>query len=321
MDTLCKLILELYRAAKETPVDEFQDLALALIKAQTAFRTAVWGTGNVTQDRLIAHSIHLHNEPLEMLSRWTSINRYDTAINKVVAKSGRALILHTPSWYGASDARAMLDYTKQFGHLNSMVITSASKNRPHGQWLSLYRADKHDHFSQADGRMLEQILPHLIEALEINRIIGKVPSAHSDSGMTGARAIARSDGTLYHCGKKFAELVLEIWPDWNSGRLPAELMVAICPGRESILADHGIAVSTATLGNMLLLNIRRVSSLHKLSLRELEVARHYGQGKSYKEIGLLLDISPATVRNFLGKIYTKLGISNKVDLVALFSAG
>jgi len=72
---------------------------------------------------------------------------------------------------------------------------------------------------------------------------------------------------------------------------------------------------------MLLLKIRRVSPLHILSQREVEVARLYGQGKSYKEIGLLLNISPATVRNFLGRIYTKLDIGNKVELISLLSTG
>lgn len=96
-------------------------------------------------------------------------------------------------------------------------------------------------------------------------------------------------------------------------------MAAVHPNRESILADHAIAISTSTLGNMLFLNIRRISPLHMLSQREFEVARLYGQGQSYKEIGLALDISPSTVRNFLGRIYTKLGIGNKVDLSFLFA--
>jgi DNA-binding CsgD family transcriptional regulator len=319
LDALCKLILELYRAAKETPVDEFQDLALALVKAQIPFRAATWGAGEMTRKGLTVHGVHLHNEPLERLTTWTSINHSDTVIDAVVVNAGRALIIHTPSWFSTPDTRAMLDYTRQFGHLNSIVITSISKDRPYGQWLSLFRPDKHDHFCQADSRVLEQIMPHLIEALEINRLLGQVPSAHADFGMTGARAIARPDGTLYHCGKKFAELVLEIWPERESGRLPAELMAAVCPNKEAILAKHALAVSTSTLGNMLFLNIRRVSLLHRLSHRELEVARLYGQGRQHKEIGLALNISPYTVRNFLARIYTKLGIDNKVDLVFLLS--
>ena len=320
MDALSNLILELYRAAKETPVDEFQELALALVRAQSPFQTAIWGNGEMTVDGFIAHSVHLHNEPPDMLADWASSNRHNTEIiDTVVANSGQALIFHAPSLFNRPEHSIMLDYQRRYGHLNGVVITTVSSSHPYGQWLSLYRADNHDHFCQADSRMLEQVMPHLVEALEINRIIGRVPSAHVGLGMHGARAVARTDGTLYHCGRKFAELVLEIWPEWNSGRLPEELMAAIYPNRESILANHAIAVSTSVLGNMLFLNIRRISALHRLTQRELEVARLYGQGRSYKEIGLVLNISPATVRNFIGRIYTKLGIGNKVDLASLFS--
>ena len=320
MDALCDLILELYRAAKETPVDEFQDLALALVKAQTPFRTALWINGEMSGSGIGFHSAHLHEEPPEMLAEAASCNRSSSiVIDTTVANPGRTMIYNSPSLFSNSDDAMILDYVRRYGHLNNMTISTASKNHPHGQWLSLYRADNHDHFCEADGRMLEQVMPHLVEALEIYRMLGQVPLMHADSGITGTRAIARMDGTLYHCGKKFTELLLEVWPEWKCGRLPAELMSALHSKRETILADHAIAVSTSSLGNMLLLKIRRISPLHVLSQREIEVARLYGQGKSYKEIGLLLNISPATVRNFLARIYTKLDIGNKVELVSLLS--
>lgn len=319
MDQLCNLILALYRAARETPVDEFQELALALIRAQTHFRTALWGAGEMTSDGLVAHSVHLHNEPPEMLSDWASVNRKDTVIDTVYANPGRSFISHTPSRYHTSEDGIILDYAQRYGHMSIMVVSTMGASQPVGQWLSLYRPDQHDHFSQADGRMLEQIMPHLVEALEINRMLGEISLAHADSGTAGTRAVVRTDGTLYHCGKKFAELLLEVWPDWKSGQLPTELMAAVYPNKESILAEHGIAVTTSTMGNMLLLNIHRISPLCNLSQRELEVATLYGQGQSYKGIALALDISPSTVRCFLGRIYTKLGIGNKMDLATLLS--
>jgi DNA-binding CsgD family transcriptional regulator len=321
LEALSNLILELYRAARETPVDEFQDLVLALVKVQTPFQYAHWGGGELTDKGLVAHSVHLNNESPEILDDWAASNRSNTlVIDTVSGNPGRTLVYNTPTLFSSQEHAVMLDYACRYGHLNCMTITTMSKRHPYGQWLSLYRADKHDHFGQADARMLEQVMPHLIEALEINRIIGHVPSTHVDLEMPGARAVARTDGTLYHCGKKFAEILLEVWPDWKSAQLPDELMAAVYPNRESILADHSIAIATSTLGNMLFLNIRRVSVLSRLSQRELEVARFYGQGKSYKEIGQALDISPATVRNFLGRIYTKLGIDNKFDLTSLFAA-
>lgn len=321
MDPLHNLILELYRAAKETPIDEFQEFALSLVRAQTSFRTAFWGTGEMTANGLVAHSVHLHNEPPEMLSDWANINRKDSVIDAVYANPGHTLISHTPSRYQKPRDSDILDYARRYGHMSIMVISTMGAKHPIGQWLSLYRPDGHEQFNQADGGLLEQIMPHLVEALEINRMLGQVPAAHSDSGMTGARAIARIDGTLYHCGKKFSDLVLEIWPEWKYGQVPTELMAAISPNREIILADHAISVSTAIIGNMLFLNLRRVSSLHRLSRRELEVAKLYAQGMSYKEIGQFMDISPSTVRNFLGRIYAKLGIGKKVDLASLLSSG
>ena len=98
MDTLCNLILELYRAARETPVDEFQELALALVRAQTPFRSAHWGAGELVAEGLVAHSIHLHNEPEEILSEWASCNRSSsTVIDTVVANPGRTFIYSSPT--------------------------------------------------------------------------------------------------------------------------------------------------------------------------------------------------------------------------------
>ena len=53
-----------------------------------------------------------------------------------------------------------------------------------------------------------------------------------------------------------------------------------------------------------------------LSRRELEVARHYSRGQSYKEIARELDVAPSTIRNHLASIYQKLEINSKAQLVS-----
>jgi DNA-binding CsgD family transcriptional regulator len=318
LDELSKLILELYRTAKETPVDEFQELALALVRAQTNFRTAVWGSGEMTSSGLIAHSVHLHNEPMEMLTEWTAINHKDTLIDEVIACSGQSLISHAPNRFGHSDQGVVLDYVQRFGHLNNMTITTVSQSEPAGQWLSLYRSGKHDYFGQDDKRILEQMMPHLVEALEINRMLAGVGNA--GFGLKeGVRAVARMDGTLYHCGVQFAAQLSDIWPAWKGGRLPAQFMSALQSGRDTIFTEHAIAVSATSLGNLLLLKIRKISPLNRLSPREIVVAKLYVQGQTYKEIGISMEISPVTVRNFLARIYTKLAIGNKLELAAMLS--
>jgi DNA-binding CsgD family transcriptional regulator len=323
LDTLLKLTLELYRAAKETPAEEFQELAMSMIRVQLSFRTAMWGTCETTDAGLVLNSVHLHNEPLEILQDWASIHVRDPMVDKVIANPGCAQICYTPEVYCGTSA--MLDFTHRYGHTNSMIIAELGRGLRHGnvhvEWLALYRAEKHAHFGQADQLIVEQLMPHLAEALAINRMLGAGQSVHADSGLAGTRAFIRQDGTLYHCGKKFAELLREVWPELKDGRLPSELMTRLVPGKEIMLPGQNIAVSTAALGNMLLLSIRRVSPLSKLTQRELAVARLFGQGNSHKEIAQRLDIAPSTVRNFLSGVYRKLNISSKAELASLTHEG
>ena len=313
MNSLNKLVLALYRAARETPVDEFQQLALELVRAQTSFDTAHWGCGENTKKGVIAHSVYLHHESPEILHEWGTRNQKNSLIvDTVVARSGRSLIYNSPELF--SNDTLMLDYVHRYGHQNNMSITTVNASQPHGQWLSLYRAGKHDLFCRSDGLALELIMPHLVEALEVNRMLGPL----NDAGQNGIRALMRKDGTLCHCGRRFAQFMAGIWPDWHSGRLPAELLLAINPKREVLFSNY--AITATALGDLLSLNIRKISALHKLTLREVEVARLYGHGQSYKEIGVRLDVSPATVRNFVARIYTKLAINNKAALTKMLDA-
>lgn len=248
MDSLCKLVLELYRAARETPVEEFQELALSLVKTKIHFRSAMWGTYEMADDGIAVNSVHLHNEPLEILPDWASLHRRNPIVGKVTAYPGHAHIFHAFASY--TDVPEMLDFARRYGHINVLAIAEAGRNfaggRMQGEWVSVYRAGEHDRFAPDDQHNMEQLMPHLAEALAINRMLKQKPQ---------------------------------------------------------------------------LLELRRISPLDRLSGRELEVARLFGQGQSHKEIALRLEISPATVRNFLSNAYKKLGINNKAELAGLFNEG
>ena len=57
-----------------------------------------------------------------------------------------------------------------------------------------------------------------------------------------------------------------------------------------------------------------------LSARELEVARRYAQGATYKEIAEAVSRSPSTVRTHIYRVFRKLQIRNKAELVRLVIA-
>lgn len=55
-----------------------------------------------------------------------------------------------------------------------------------------------------------------------------------------------------------------------------------------------------------------------LSLRELEIMEWVGKGKTNPEIGMILNISPFTVKNHLQRIFKKLDVMNRAQAVAQF---
>jgi len=96
-----------------------------------------------------------------------------------------------------------------------------------------------------------------------------------------------------------------------------------------ISAVHGGQVWANSEQLRLLLNAfrnvptkRPVSSrgLKSLAKRETEVAELVAEGLQNKDIGVRLGISEHTVSNYLFRIYNKLGISNRVELVLYFTA-
>lgn len=59
------------------------------------------------------------------------------------------------------------------------------------------------------------------------------------------------------------------------------------------------------------------SNLSVLSKRELEVVASLGEGLSNREIALRLGLSQHTVKNYLFKVFDKLGVSSRIELLSL----
>lgn len=57
----------------------------------------------------------------------------------------------------------------------------------------------------------------------------------------------------------------------------------------------------------------------RLSPREMEVARLVSMGNSNREVARLMHISEHTVKNYLFRVFEKLGASNRVEVLLYFS--
>ena len=86
---------------------------------------------------------------------------------------------------------------------------------------------------------------------------------------------------------------------------------------------RGVAVVVSKLRNiehgMILIGVRPLSRIDRLTSRELAVSREFASGKTYKEIAADLGVSPSTIRNQLQSAYAKLGVTTKIELAKQLS--
>ena len=59
-------------------------------------------------------------------------------------------------------------------------------------------------------------------------------------------------------------------------------------------------------------------AVHQLTLQEAQVAQHAAEGLTNREIAARLFVSPKTVENHLGRIYSKLGVRSRTELAVVW---
>mgnify|MGYP003543776856 FL=1 len=105
--------------------------------------------------------------------------------------------------------------------------------------------------------------------------------------------------------------------------LKDEKILTILEGLKQAIFEEGAPMSPRIARKTLQLMVnpiakeKQVVEQSDLSAREMEILKLLVQGSDYKSIAEKLFISPNTVRKHIANIYTKLQISNKVQLVNL----
>lgn len=314
MEALSGLILQIYRAARELPVDEFQNFTLGLVRSLVPFDSARWATVELAGRGAITHCLHLINEPTDILLDWDAINQKDKLMHAVKTNPGRAYSIHADTEFASRELAVMRDYAHRYRHANIVCIAELTDTPGHLQGLSLFRTRQEDHFAEANERIVECLMPHLVEALGICRTLALLQAGATEpAAERGAMALCCDSGMIVFAGSGFNQLLREEWPGWKEPKLPKALQ-GIGPAG---FAGKAITVSAAAVGKLLFLRARRLSPLRLLSPRELEVAMLYAHGHSHKEVAQQLGISPATVRVFLQRIYSKVNIGDKSELAAM----
>ena len=315
MATANDLVLALYRASSELPVEEFQQAALELIKPLLAFDSGWWGSGVImAESALSIHALHLHHMSPDAPVEYKRCTARDPIVSAAVKRGSGVYRVNASAWF--SRKQRSLEYPpflKNNDITNAMAGYSLNRNDGLSSWITLFRANPNYDYSHRDQNLMQALFPHMMEALTINRLIHL---QHLDGSQCRFQlAIADKRGMLYHAESGFMGLLREEFRSSATDRLPTDLIASL--GGSGRYAGRTVVIQCSQSAGLLFLKARARLPVDALSKRETDIAHLIAQGKDYRQISQILNISPETVRSHFKNIYKKLNISNKAQLIVM----
>jgi len=184
---------------------------------------------------------------------------------------------------------------------------------------SVYRGWRDPPFTAVDRQVFDFLVPHLYNAWEQN-LRDHLHPYDRDRNPTVSRAFIDRDGRLIRFEDDFIRPLANHYRNWRGNVLPTQIWDA---ARRSMAQSGGwVEVGSWKIrlypaGLLHLIELREHSELDRLSPRQFEVARLFGEGATYKEIAARMTLSPTTVRSYIREIYSHLAIDNKASLAAM----
>jgi len=173
------------------------------------------------------------------------------------------------------------------------------------------------------GDQIARVAAHMIEAsaFALTQYIGR-DDWLSRLGRTsrGSAAFVDAVGTIYAISPQFIDLLEEAGLAAGKSRLPFALPEEVQGPSGGEFVCGTLHIRVARQGNLYLLHARKPLPLDSLSPREQEIARALGDGKTLKSIARHYGIAVSTVANHTTRIYRKLAIYRREDLVELVRA-
>lgn len=299
-------LLALYQSAVSDDAERFEAHALARLGEILPFDSAWWVTSSVRDSHHQVHCSTSLNLPDDFVTCWQQTD--DPVLRSCLPRP----------WHSQRFATAQFTHSRPARELRRLsgirhVLTTLTPP-PAGDavfcGLSLYR-HRDRPFTAREQQRKQDLMPHLLNARRINRQ-RQLDDFRAAQGRPCGVALIDSQGYAQAMEDACKDHLRLAWPHWQGGYLPPELWQAL--GANTPVMDHRLGMHSIRQGDLhLLATWPRVEA--ELSPRELQVARLFAEGLTYKAVARRLDMAPATARHHLRVIYAKLGVNGKVGLI------
>ena len=307
-------ILALHRGSREHGQAAFRTFALDRVNEVVPFDSALWCRAFFEDGKVRIYSAHDERLPPGTIAAWRGLEDRDELGALAFARLGET-ILASPATDVARDPVLIAGLLERFDLAHFLTTCLVDPYTSLISAVTLTRRAHSPRFTERDRAAKAALTPHLVEA-EVSCLLYHGLAASPLGGALNAMAIADDTGMLEFASAAFADQLAAGWPGWSGPRLPAELRDD-AGGPRRAFRGRGVVVRSERTGPAShLLRIRPPQPIDQLTEREVEIARFIAAGRSNKEVGRRLQVSPITVRNHLSSILRKLGIAKRGELAA-----
>lgn len=310
VERISQFLLELYPNAYRLPPGEFQQDTLVALRPLITFDYAAWG-GGVARNRRITDVVML-DQCDRVFSEWSSsIAAFDLYGDQVLRQLGHAVMFDDLPYY--RNSVAYNEHWRRYDTAHMLTTSMADPIKGYGSFLSLCKTDARDSFHECERHIKQLLMPHIANALQLNRQAAVKSLARSCESL----AIVNPHVGILSSGGDFDGLLRMELGSTVSRRLTALLPAK---GEKAAWQGRDIQIRFSPLGDNFLLRARTRHPTERLSPREQQVAELFSGGMSYHEVAKALNVAPSTARTHIAKIYERLGINSKANLIHALSA-
>lgn len=310
-----EIIQRLYRGATEWPLIHFQQAALDTVAEIIPFDSAMWGRGGEPPEAIV--DVHLDRQPKRMIEEYLAdFQQEDFLADAVRSQPGKTVnLVDLISREDFEKTRLYREFARRWGVQQVLSTCWAEPMTGLTGFLSLWRKSPRRPFSEQERSELECLIPHLAEAHRICRITYMLQLDRVVQTPGQALALCNPRGALIEAESAFFKLIAREWRAWRGTTLPNELLPVLA--QEQDYRGSAVVVTAQPLGDTLLVRIRALSVLDKLSEKQRQVMLLYARGESYRDIAHAFGLAESTVRNHIASIFKKCRVHNKSELAAL----
>jgi DNA-binding CsgD family transcriptional regulator len=301
-----QFIQQLYCQLNQVPLANFTQWALDLLQQVIDFDGAIWATGNVQSAQFHTRTcVDVDEKLLQALTDYLDINPIFEKLQKNLGQAiDMADVIPDQQFYSSPI------YAQCFAPFGIERILSSihlEQNSDIFTLLTLYRYDRDRPFSTREKRTQSRLLFHLLSAYSHRQLLELTDDQNEFS-----YALVDHQGVYHAVDQKFLALLPPHLA--TKQKFPFDLTFK---DNHVQCIDSKVKLSFSREGELIKVGLRSIAPLDLLTEREQQIVAELSQGKTFKQVAKSLELSPSTVSNHLYRIYDKLNIHSRSELISL----